>query len=171
MIQRSSSQNLSRNDPTNLSDPTALTNQSRKLLIIMSRFSRRQFHQIQIFIQQIQSIRIHHGRFLIILTRLFHHPQFELVHDPKEFLGSLDRGQVFGCLRLIDAEGIAEEVHGRFHIVPSGVVDGGGFAVSVFFGAYSVDILLFSGDYDCFGYVEEVLRVGVLLGVRLCKFH
>mmetsp|Transcript_35594 Transcript_35594/g.75024 ORF Transcript_35594/g.75024 Transcript_35594/m.75024 type:complete len:237 (+) Transcript_35594:395-1105(+) len=123
----------------------------------MSTLRGRQFDQIQIFIQQIQRRRINCRCLRIIRLWILHHPPLQQVHLLEEFLCRLDGGEVVGSLLLIDAEGVAEEVHGCFHVVVSGVENVGGFAVSVLFGAYSVDVLLFALDYDCFGDVEEVL--------------
>ena len=81
---------------------------------------------------------------------------------PEDIFGGFYQGGVVEC----------EEVYGRFCVVVAGVVNGGGFSVSVLFCAYSVDVRLFPWAYKCFGDVEEILMdaKGTIISLDCIEF-
>ena len=49
------------------------------------------------------------------------HVELQVIHYLEEFLCRLDCGEIVGCFLLIDAEGVAEKIHGRLHVIVPGV--------------------------------------------------
>ena len=141
-------------------DPTGIPHLRRELLVVIPGLRGWQLHEVEELVEDVDGGRVNIPRLGPAAPRILKRDELELVHLLEEFLRGPDARQVLGRLRLVDAEGVPEEVHRRLHVVVPRVVHGRGLAIAVLLRAYAVDVRLLPLDNDGLGHIEEVLGNG-----------
>jgi hypothetical protein len=90
---------------------------------------------------------------LALFDSLFHG-----IHLLEKGLGGLDGRQIIGRLGLVDAEGIAQQVHAGLHVIVGTIANFRTLAIGILLGTLSVDILTTGFDDDQAVGVEKVLN-------------